>query len=611
MRFRNKSFIVVFAAGCAGLALYPALAQKNPQSILPPGFGEPAPPPDAAPPPPPKPSENRDRPARDTPAGTDVPDVTLRPPSTTLSGPSVEEVDADESGLVADNAIVAAAPQQDLPPQARRSLDQVGLLGPGDGGFGAGTFGNADGRYLSVLMDRAKAPIASRWASILLRRALLSQSAIPASIGGADWVAHRAWLLVRMGEADNARALIQRVDADNYTPWLYEIAMQASLASADPAVLCGVADAGDQQSDKPAWTLVRAMCSGLSGEGASASSLVSQARSSRKAGGIDVLLAEKVVGAGTNTRRAITIQWDGVDRLTAWRFGLATATGVPIPQNLYATAGPQVRAWAARAPLMEPGARAGFADRAATLGVFSSAALVDLYSSIYDEADPADRSGSVAATLRAAYLADPAARILALKSLWTPSGNAFQDYARSILTARAAAMIPTDASIAGEDLDHVIASMFAAGLDLQATRWTKSVDSGSLGWAMLAVGAPRPVVSADAGAVESFGAGNPMRAQFLFAGLAGLGRLPRDDVTGLAESLAVPIGQQSTWTQALDRAVLLRQPGTVALLAATGLQTTGWAYVPPAHLYRIVDALRRVGLEPEARMIAAEALARS
>jgi hypothetical protein len=41
------------------------------------------------------------------------------------------------------------------------------------------------------------------------------------------------------------------------------------------------------------------------------------------------------------------------------------------------------------------------------------------------------------------------------------------------------------------------------------------------------------------------------------------------------------------------------------------MQTNSWANVPPAHLFRIVNALRRVGLEPEARMIAAEALARS
>ena len=615
MRSPAKRIGIALAAGVALVALVPALAQKTPQSILPPGFGEPDPAPPAAPKPATKPSE--DRPARPTANPDDVPELTLRPPVQATASNGTEDLMSDESdvGDSSDNASVAIAPPQDLPPQARRSLDQVGLLAVEDGGFGAGTFGNADGRYLTTMMVRAKAPLASRWASILLRRALVSQSSIPANIDGADWVAHRAWLLVRMGEAENARALVQRVDADNYTPWLYEAAMQASLASADPAAMCGIADNAAAQGPAPAWQLARAMCAGLSGEGGTASSLVSQARGgksgARRARGIDVLLAEKVVGAGTNTRRAITIQWDDVQKLTAWRFGLAAATGVQIPMPLFGTVGPQVQAWAARAPLSEPGARTGFADRAATLGVFSSAALVDLYGSIYDAADPADRGGTVANDLRAAYSGEPAARLTALRKLWAPSGDAFQPYARQILTARAAAMIPTDAAVGAGDVDALVAAMMSAGLDVQAAGWAKAADSGSLGWAMIAVGAPRPDVTVSAGDVRGFGDGNDLRRQFFFAGLAGLGRLPRDALDGLAESMAVPIGQQSAWTQALDRAVLAREPGTVALLCAVGMQTNGWAYVPPAHLFRIVDALRRVGLEPEARMIAAEALARS
>ncbi len=612
MRFPARQLGAFLLCGAALIALVPALAQKGPQSILPPGFGEPDPPP--SPKPAPKPSD--DRPARSAPDrdAQDMPELTLTPPvRSTVTDPSVD-VAADEGGLAGsgDNVSSAIAPPQDLPPQARRSLDQVGLLPVEDGGFGASAFGDSDGRYLTTMMVRLKAPVASRWVSILLRRALLSQSSIPANIDGADWVAHRAWLLVRMGEAENARALVQRVDSDNFTPWLYEAAMQASLASADPAAMCGIADDAAAQGPAPAWQLARAMCAGLSGESGTAGSLVSQARNGkqRRARGIDVLLAEKVVGAGTNTRRAITIQWDDVERLTAWRYGLAAAVGVSIPTPLFGTVGPQVQAWAARAPLTEPSARTAFADRAATLGVFSNAALVDLYGAIYDAADPADRGGTTANDLRSAYSSDPPARLAALRALWKPSQDPFQPYARQILTARASAMIPTDVAVGAGDADALVASMMSAGLDLQAARWADKVADGSLGWGMLAVGAPRAVFTIGAGDVRGF-VDSDINRQFLFAGLAGLGRLSRADVETLAETLAVPVGRQSSWTRALDRAVVARQPGTVALLAAVGMQTPGWAYVPPAHLFRIVDALRRVGMEPEARMIAAEALARS
>src|SRR3546814_5878236 len=50
-------------------------------------------------------------------------------------------------------------------------------------------------------MKATRAPVISRWASILLRRTLLSEVNTPANVNGADWAAERAWLLLRMGEA--------------------------------------------------------------------------------------------------------------------------------------------------------------------------------------------------------------------------------------------------------------------------------------------------------------------------------------------------------------------------------------------------------------------------
>jgi hypothetical protein len=70
------------------------------------------------------------------------------------------------------------------------------------------------------------------------------------------------------------------------------------------------------------------------------------------------------------------------------------------------------------------------------------------------------------------------------------------------------------------------------------------------------------------------------------------------------------LGARDLWSARIDRAARDREVGTVALLAGAGMQTTDWYGVPPAHLFRIVRALRIVGLEFEARMIAAEAIAR-
>ena len=47
------------------------------------------------------------------------------------------------------------------------------------------------------------------------------------------------------------------------------------------------------------------------------------------------------------------------------------------------------------------------------------------------------------------------------------------------------------------------------------------------------------------------------------------------------------------------------------MLAGLGMQGASWDRMTARHLYHIVSALRRVGLNAEARMIAAEAVARA
>jgi hypothetical protein len=133
-------------------------------------------------------------------------------------------------------------------------------------------------------------------------------------------------------------------------------------------------------------------------------------------------------------------------------------------------------------------------------------------------------------------------------------------------------------------------------------------------WAMLAVGSPKPTVDLASGrigdSVASDDSRGSIRSKLLLAALAGLGRIPEGDQADLADDLGVQLDRSNRWTRMIDSAAQRRQPGTVALLAAIGMQTGGWAGVPPENLYHIVRALRLTGREYEARMIAAEAIAR-
>ncbi len=498
--------------------------------------------------------------------------------------------------------------EYELPTAARRSLAMVGV---GDVGFDADAFGGADGRTLEGWMHGFRGPLASRWLEITLRRALAGTVTTPRSVNGADFAGERAWLLLRLGEPVAARALVQAVDPDNYTPKLYQVAMQAALATGDPAATCALVDAANARAPEPAWRLAKPICVSLGGAPAAAAPLLAAAKRARVARGVDFQLAQKVVGAGGQGRQAVTIEWDGVDRLTAWRWGLATATGVDVPDSLYATAGPQLAGWRALTPAIAPAKRLAAAETAAGMGMLSNAAIVDLYAT-QDEDEDAAASAS-ASDLREAYTgATLDARRAALGRLWgVADANARVPYGRLVLTARAAARLRVVEK--SPDADRLVAAMLSAGLDRTALRWRTVVPDGGDAWAMLLLADPDATGTVAYRTLSAYaGTGDAaLKQRFLFAALAGLGRLSPDDVERGARALDVKIGAENSWTRALDRAARDRQPGTVALLAAIGVQTPAWRGVPPEALYRIVGAMRAVGLDGTARMVAAEAIARA
>ena len=187
---------------------------------------------------------------------------------------------------------------------------------------------------------------------------------------------------------------------------MVEVAAQTALATADPAALCPlVGPARELVATTRSGSLADGMCAALEGEAARATALIDQARD-RAGTGIDLLLAEKVVGAGAETRRAVDIQWEGVDEINPWRFGLASAVGVEIPARLMnrrrpadPAPGSPARRWC------RSSSACGAASTAAALGVFSSHSLVEIYSLMLDR----HRSGrssraSVGARLRTAWV---------------------------------------------------------------------------------------------------------------------------------------------------------------------------------------------------------------
>lgn len=601
----------VFLAGAA-LALTSTLALAAPESLLPGQYDDPAPAPAPRPAPAPAPAAAAPAPsAGSSPViqplpGEDI-SAPLGPVALPPDFPSLEELEAMEDEEI--DELLGLNPKFDIPPAARRAVRQVGVIAAEEGGFAAGLLDNQPPELIRAALAANRGPLVSRWGHILLRRALASRMDAPQGMNPVTFAALRAALLNRMGEGQAARALVQDVDSANYDTALASAAFDAYLATGDVLGICPVAQLKSTLREDAEWEMTRWICASYAGSGREAERQLQRMLYYGEAPRIDALLAQRYAGAAGEGRREVTIEWDGVDELTPWRFALSRALGVDLPEGLRSGAATRFDIAEVLIPAAPLTARVAAADRAGARGVLSSAAMVDLYSQFWAEDIEGD-ARTRAASLREAYVAqDPAARLAAMQELWEDGS----DYGRLVLTAYAAARLPASEALA-DDAAPIIGSMLTAGLDRNAMRWGAAVREGGLAWALLALAQPQRQSPVGGGAVGSFIDDDDSDAQrksrFLVAGLAGLGRLDAGSVSTFSSQLGIDLDRESPWSRKIDRAAQLDNPALVALLAGLGMQGSGWEKMTARHLFHIVRALDRVGLNAEARMIAAEAVAR-
>lgn len=624
-----KRNVALLALGSA-LALSSALvlAQNAPESLLPPGFDKPRPAPSRVATPPARPAPAPVPVTRGSASGNSsassvaVPVVQQVPAATSASAapglpagvriPTLQELEAMSPDEL--DELLGLKPRSDMPPAARRSLKQVGVLADYEGGLPAGSLARQSGALVRATLDGNKGQLVSRWGHILLRRALASRLDAPQGMNPADFAAARAALLVRMGEGEVARAVVQDVDAGNYTDSLTRAALDAYAFTADITGICpAVTVQGGARKDAE-WRVLRSVCQAFQGDGTAA-----MAQLDRMQGGgvwpkIDMLLAQKYAGAAGKARRAVTIEWDGVTEMTPWRYAFTIATGLEPPASLMRDAPDRYAYAAALAPMVPLTTRAEGADKAAAAGILSSAAMIDLYSQIYAQEDITGDWADRAGLLRTAYTGEaPSDRMAAIAQLWDAGKDSRVRYSRMVLTAYAAARMPVQDAFADQSAD-LVASMLAAGLDANALRWASQAEVGSLTWAQLALASPKRGTPVASGALESFysddDSDNYRKSRFLLAGLAGLGRIDQSTASDFASKLEINLNRQTRWTRLIDQAADLNNAALVCLLAGVGMQGDGWDKMTSVHLYHIVSALNRVGLSAEARMIAAEAVAR-
>ena len=607
---------MLLAGAALALSSTVVLAQRAPESILPPGFDTPAPSSSPTPAPAPAPASSpapaapaqsgevvQPLPVQSDPVETADVELSDIPSAAELEAMTTEELD-DLFGL---------KPRYDIPPAARRSTVRVGVIGPGEGGLPTASLARQPASIVRAALGATEGPLISRWGHILLRRTLASRLNAPEGMDPVEFAALRAGTLVAMGEHVAARALVQDVDTADYNGALTNAAIGAYLGTADIVGACPIVRLNGVDGEGLQWSMLEGICAAYAGETNSAQNDLRRLLNRTEDDRIDVLLAQRYAGAAGQGRRAVTIEWDGIEDMNPWRFALANALGEPIPEGISEGLGGYYLKSSALIPALPASQRRRGADVAAASGILSAKAMVDLYSQIYasSAAGGDDTGRTLAVRLRDAYVdPSPAARLAAIKDVW---GGDDDDYGRLVLTAYAAARLTPSDDFAA-DAGPLIASMLTAGLERDALRWADVVEDGSLGWALLALANPEAVQVSDSGlenVEEADGSSNKRKSRMLLAGLAGLGRTDSGNVSEYSERLGISLSAPTAWTAMIDKAAEADNPTLVAILAGLGMQGTGWEQMTARHLYHIVSALSRVGLEAEARMIAAEAVARA
>lgn len=601
--------IAILALPVLSLTAQPAPAP----SLLPEAFRTAPPPPSAAAQPLPgvttSPAPSPNTPASNAPS-PNAPVPSAGAPD--AAQPGEQPLPGTEAGST-QPPLLQAPLQNGIDPLAGAPLQnalRIGLYPAGQQGWSDSAFASSNGRFLAALMRRLQAPTASRWATISLRNALLTQADAPKAINSGDWVAARAGLLMRMGEIDGARALLDAMPIEANTAAASRVAGQAAMAAADIGALCPVARTGRQQSSDILWELALGMCAALEGDDISAAALFDSLRN--RVTGVspfDLRLAEGIAAAAGSGGRATNIAWSEAPPLTPYRFGVATASGVAIPDDALGALGPARHGWIVRQPGIAAAQRLAAFGPAAVQGTVSASEYVSAVSALAADGDAA----SPAALLRTAFAGGGAGqRVAAMKAIWaTPVPGLSQEaarYAGYIQTAAAAARLPVTDDVAADSAD-IIASLLTSGNAGAARRWWPVArDAGGIvearAWALLAAGG---ALAATPDAFDNWrdetGADDAAAGRLLGA-LKGLG-VTADG--GWPDDF-VPTSN-SSWSRAISAAAAAGRSGEVMVLVATGLQGA-WREVPPQHLLHITQALTKSGQRSVARRIAAEAVTR-
>ena len=501
----------------------------------------------------------------------------------------------------------------------------IGLLAASEGGFGLDMWRGSSRAVVATLISRLPMGTSSRVMQDLSRRLLLSEARVPLGEDDAiDLLWQRVERLAAGGQIEAISELLRIAPADAVEARLARIEVDALYLSGDYAGACARAEGIVGGSDDPYWLKAVAFCRALRGEEAKAMLAVSLLHEFGAAGDPSFYRLFSILTGG---------QAEPIESLpepTALHLAMMRAANLGIPPDALEGAPPAILRGIATAPSTSAPVRATAATRAEAVGALDAMALGRVYASLIFEADErgapeatidADGGPRTQALLYQLSQMKTVARARALE-LGLGLGRAQDRYATAARVSLPAMLnlplSPGRSALASE----LVRALLTAGATTEAVAWFKVLAETDA----VAADALRPLIHIAAKDVIAWKpamigrwwrawapATEPVRQSLggvLLTVLEALGdEVPAADwdallTVGGIETEAMPTA--AVW-RGLAQASADERTGATVALALIALGEGGPVSAHSAALGAVITALRRIGLESDARALALEA----
>ena len=545
---------------------------------------------------------------------------------------------APAGGPPAPAAPVRAAPSRsDLPVTVDRlsavDPDAVGLIAEAGGGLGVDLWKGTPRALAVSLVQSLPAPVESATMRGLARRLLLTTAAAPQGTSQeGPLLLARARKLLELGYLGQAVELIRAAPASAADERLAQVEVEALFFAGDNAGACGRVRGVDFPA--PYWQQALAYCLALGGENEKSSMIADLLR--ERAQTAPPAFFELMDAIGGDGKAKVELNGEPSGLLMS----MMRAANRKLPETIARSERAAVLRMVAVAPNADLAVRLAAAERAEAFGALSGEELAEIQAGVPFTPDEIAKAHALAESQWGARTRSLLLRIALAQKAPAARAEAVQNafaIARQKGGLGAARHVMLPAFVGIEPAPDTIGFAIDAGVALYALGWFKDADGwyaaveraapndpqAARGWTVLwplhalatsTTAVDSALVARWRGAQVGSGADDAARsrAALVLALFEALGQaLPGDSWSSLlrgARATESTLPDPAVW-YALDRAARDGRRGETVALALIAIGPRGPAASGALTMSQAIGALRRVGLDAEARALALEAAA--